>query len=233
MKKSISFFVLVMLFLLSVKGQVVKIQYFTKSFVSDVDNEGYITNSTPKVLFPYYSGGQGKEIPMGWDAQGFAMRGFVSFNFSGIKAKSGEVLVIDKVVLKVFEANTNMHPFNGDGVRTVQCNLVDYQTLDIEDFNAPVLDNCGTIAINGYSVLTEHPLVVTPKVVALMNTNPATSQFQFRLQFSPDDNLPEGSQLKQSMWNIFAGAESGKAAYRPVLTIKYHYLKKINRNIVK
>lgn len=233
MKKSILFFVFVLFIFVPGKGQVAKIQYLTRSFISDVENEGYITNSTPKVLFPYYSGGQGKEIPMGWDAQGFAMRGFISFDFSGIKAKNGDVLVIDRAVLKVFEANTNMHPFNGDGVRTVQCYLVDYQRLDIEDFNAPAIDNCGTIAINGYSVLTEHPLVVTPKVVSLMSRNPATSQFQFRLQFSPDDNLPEGSQLKQSMWNIFAGAESGKAAYRPALTIKYHYLKKINRNIVK
>ncbi len=202
-----------------------KIQFFTKSFVSDTDNEGYITNSNPKVHFPYYSGGQGKEITIGWDAQGFAMRGFISFNFSGIKSKNGEQLIIDKATLKVFEANTNMHPFNGDGQRSVQCYLLDYQDLDPNDFNIQPIDNCGTIAINGYSVLTEHPLVVTQKLTALMQTNPATTKFQFRLQFTNDDNLAEGSQLKQSMWNIFAGSEDRKMAYRPILVIKYHYRK--------
>ncbi|GEM_PF-4220546 len=207
-------------------SQVVKIQYFTKSFISDPDNEGYITDSKPRFLQPYYSGGQGKEIIMGWNAEGFAMRGFISFDFSTIQPKAGEVLVIDKATLKVFEANTNMHPFNGDGARTVQCYLVDYANLDISDYDLQPIDSCGTIAVTGYSVLTEHPLVVTSKMVALLKRNSATSKIQFRLQFSPDDNLSDGSQLKQSMWNVFSGEEIQKAAYRPQLQVKYHFVKK-------
>jgi hypothetical protein len=223
--KSVLFLAFILLVTISGFAIDPKIQVLTKSFISDADNEGYITNSNPKVLFPYYSGGQGKEITIGWDAQGFAMRGFISFNVSGLKSKNGEQLVIDKATLKIFEANTNMHPFNGDGQRSVQCYLVDYQDLDPNDFNIQPIDNCGTIAINGYSVLTEHPLVVSQKLTALMQTNPSTTKFQFRLQFTNDDNLSEGSQLKQSMWNIFAGSEDRKMAYRPLLVIKYHYRK--------
>jgi len=226
MKKSILFFALSLLFFIPSRGQVNKTQFFTKSFISEVDNEGIITNSTPKVFTPYYAGGQGKEITIGWNAQGNSMRGFLSFDFSGIKGKPGEVLVIDRAVLKVYEANTNMHPFDGDGVRFVECYLVDYKNIDASSYDLPAIDNCGTIAVTGYSVLTEHPLVVTLKVSALLLANPVTSKFQFRLQFTPDDNLAEGSQLKQSMWNIFAGEETSKAAYRPVLQIKYHYIKK-------
>jgi len=203
----------------------IKDRILTKTFVSDADNEGYIVNSNQKTLFPYYTGGQGKEITIGWNEQGFAMRGFISFNFSGISAKAGETLVIDKALLRVFEANTNMHPFNGDGQRSVQCYLVDYEDLDPGDFDLQPIDNCGTIAITGYSVLTEHPLVVTQKVNALFKAKPATTKFQFRLQFTSDDNLSGGSQLKQSMWNIFAGSEDHKTDYRPFLVLKYHYHK--------
>ncbi len=198
---------------------------FTKSFISEADNEGYVTNSSPKTFFPYYAGGQGKEITIGWDGQGFAMRGFISFDFSAIRPKTGETLVIDKAVLKVYEANTNMHPFNGDGVRSVQCYLVDYKEIDPNDFDIQPIDNCGTIAVTGYSVLTEHPLVVTPKLSAQLLERPATTKFQFRLQFTSDDNLAEGSQLKQSMWNIFSGEEDRKVAYRPTLVLRYHYHK--------
>ena len=156
MKKSILFIVLAILFIVPVWGQANKTQFFTKSFISEVDNEGIITNSTPRVFTPYYAGGQGKEITIGWNAQGHAMRGFLSFDFSGIKPTSGDVLVIDRALLKVYEANTNMLPFNGDGVRTVECYLVDYQNLDISDFDLQATDNCGTVAVTGYSVLTEH-----------------------------------------------------------------------------
>jgi hypothetical protein len=226
MKKTILLFALTIILFGSGYTQVTKFHYYTKTFISDPVNEGYITNSTPRMLLPYYSGGQGKEIIMGWNAEGFAMRGFISFDFSTIKPKAGEVLVIDKATLKVFEANTNMHPFNGDGVRTVQCYLIDYQDLDINDYDLQPLDSCGTIAMTGYSVLTEHPLVVTAKMVSMMAKNSAASTIQFRLQFFPDENLLEGSQLKQSMWNIFSGAETQKAAYRPQLQVKYHFIKK-------
>lgn len=233
MKKSILFIALALLFIVPAWGQVNKTQFFTKSFIPEVDNEGIITNSTPKVFTPYYAGGQGKEITIGWNAQGHAMRGFLSFDVAGIKPKAGDILVIDRVLLKVYEANTNMHPFDGDGVRTVECNLVDYQDLDITDFDLPAIDNCGTIAVTGYSVLTEHPLVVTSKVSALLQAKPATTKIQFRLQFTSDDNLADGSQLKQSMWNIFAGEELPKAAFRPVLQIKYHFNKIVKRTVVK
>jgi hypothetical protein len=232
MKNSILFLAFTVMFIVPTWGQVNKTQYFTKSFISEVDNEGIITNSTPKVFTPYYAGGQGKEITIGWNAQGQAMRGFLSFDFSGIKPKPGDVLVIDRVLLKVYEANTNMHPFNGDGVRTVECYLVDYQALDISDFDLQAVDNCGTIAVTGYSVLTEHPLVVTSKVSALLLAKPSASKIQFRLQFTSDDNLADGSPLKQSMWNIFAGEEISKAGYRPVLQIKYHYNKIVKRSTV-
>lgn len=225
MKNSVVFYAFTLLILVSGFMPDPKPQTFTKTMISEPDNEGYIVNSKPKIFFPYYGGGQGKEIPIGWDGQGFAMRGFISFDFSGIRPKPGEILVIDRALLKVYEANTNMHPFNGDGARTVQCYLVDYQNIDAEDFDAQPIDNCGTIAVNGYSVLTEHPLVVTAKLSAYYAAHPSISKFQFRLQFSGDDNLSEGSQLKQSMWNIFSGEESGKAAYRPALVLKYHYLK--------
>jgi hypothetical protein len=233
MKKSILLVALAVMFIVPAWGQVSKTQYFTKSLISETDNEGIITNSKPRVFTPYYAGGQGKEITIGWNAQGKAMRGFLSFDISGIKPKSGDVLVIDRAMLKVYEANTNMHPFNGDGVRTVECNLVDYQDLDINDFDLQAIDNCGTIAVTGYSVLTEHPLVVTSKVSALLLAKPSASKIQFRLQFTSDDNLADGSPLKQSMWNIFAGEEISKAAYRPVIQIKYHYNKIVKSSIVK
>lgn len=204
----------------------IKIQTQTKTFISEGANDGIILNSTPKLVKDYYSGGQGKEITIGWDANGFAMRGFISFDVLSISPSTDKVLVIEDAVLKVYEANTNLNPFSGDGFRTVDCFLVDYKTLDINDYDDQYLGKCGVIASSGYSVLTEHPLNVTTQVASLIKSYPSTNKFQFRLQISSDGNVSNDSSLKQAMWNIFSGDETQLADYRPVLVIKYHYVKK-------
>lgn len=76
---------------------------------------------------------------------------------------------------------------------------------------------------DGYNVLKEYPLKVTSFLNSFHQANPSVTKFQFRLQFLPDGNVTPPSPLTSSMWNIFAGDETQKAAYRPTLSVKYHY----------
>jgi len=226
MKKIFLLFVLTVFVFSCKKDDDTQTQPQTKVFISESAIDGIIINSSPRQVNDYYSGGQGKEITIGWDVNGFAMRGFISFNASGIAPNSSNVLVIDEAVLRVYEANTNLQPFTGDGIRTVDCYLVDYKTLDANDYDDQYWDKCGVIASTGFNVLTEHSLNVTTQLVSLIKAYPSTSQFQFRLEFSSDDNVVKSSMLTQAMWNIFSGDETGFADYRPTLTIKYHFEKK-------
>lgn len=198
----------------------------TKTIISSGSSDGIIHNSSPRTLQDYYNGGQGKEITIGWDANGKAMRGFISFDISAIAPASDQILIIDKAIVKVFEANTNLNPFSGDGARTVECYLVDYGSLDINDYDSQYIDHCGTITSTGYDVLEEHDLDVTNNVGDLLTAYPATSYFQFRLQFSSDSNVIDGSTLDQAMWNIFSGDETSFSDYRPAMELLYHYGKK-------
>ena len=197
-----------------------------KTFISDAGNDGVIINSTPKVVQDYYAGGQGKEITIGWNASGYAMRGFLSFDISSIAPSSENKLVVDEAVLKVYEANTNLLPFTAVGARSVVCYLLDYGTLDATDYNMPTKDFCGTLATASAGVLSEKSLAVNSALASLLTSNPTTNKFQFRLQFSTDDNVSNTGPLSQAMWNVFAGDETGLLNYRPVIVVKYHYEKK-------
>jgi len=105
---------------------------------SDKNLDGYILNSSPKTVKDVYS-----RLKIGWDG-GSASRAFLSFDISAILTGAGKTLVIEKAVLKVYEQNTNMLPFNGEGVtRVVETYLLDYRTLEATDFDRTTIDNCG------------------------------------------------------------------------------------------
>ncbi len=194
-----------------------------KNFISEGNVDGYIENLTTPVVHDYYSAPQGKSLCVGWNGNGYSMRGFLSFNIAEIMPASGKELIIDDAVLQVYESNTNMHPFDGSGTRVVNCYLVNYDTLDKTDYTQASLADCGIIATWGYNVLEEHALKVTTPVNNFIKANPTGSKIQFRLQFVPDGNVQTPSPLTNSMWLIFSGDETGKSDYRPKLTIKYHY----------
>ncbi|MCP4123195.1 MAG: hypothetical protein GY751_15685 [Bacteroidetes bacterium] len=192
-------------------------------------SDGFIVNSTPRLQYDMVLGGGGKaELRTGWNSSGFAMRSFLTFSLSSIlPADPSKKIHFDRIVLKIYESNTNLHPFTGDGgQRVVNAFLTDFGTLDINDFNIGTIDFAGIIATNGYIVLKEYPLDVTSVASAWYNLDPdGVNTFQFRLQFSDDDNLanPLTSELTGSMWNIFA--EEGTLnsnAYDPVLKISYN-----------
>ena len=186
-------------------------------------SNGMVINSSPREVESYVSGSQGNELRIGWNIQGHAMRAFLSFDVSSILPAEDEEMTIDRAVLKVYESNTNLHPFDGDDeTRTVEVALLDYGTLSGNDFDREITTACGTIAEWGYSTLEEHSLTVTNILSDLYSLDPANlSQVQFRLQFTDDDNITDlnNSVLDGSMWNIFAVEEGGD--YVPVLEINY------------
>jgi hypothetical protein len=200
----------------------------TISIISDAANDGFIINSKPAVLKSFQQGSQGKEIQIGWNEKGKAMRGFLSFDVMKLLPKDPkQKLIIDAATLNIYESNTNMHPFDGEGKRTVQLFLVDYGKLETKDFNIEAVSGCGTIAKWGYNVLNKHSLNVTDKLNTYLGSKPEATAFQFRLQFTNDKNVnPAQSELEKSMWCIFSGDESDYKDYRPVLSLKYHCGKK-------
>ena len=197
-----------------------------KTFVSVGANDGIIVNSPTRVVKDYYAGSQGYSITIGWDGNGYAMRGFLSFDVSSIIPSSDKMLVIDEARLRTYESNTNLNPFNASGIRMVNCYLVNYGTLDISDYDMPPIADCGAIAHDGFNVLEEHALNVTQPLNGFVNDYPDEKHFQFRLQFVPDENVAALSKLSSAMWNIFSGDETSKVNYRPTLEIKYHYKKR-------
>ncbi len=194
-----------------------------KEFISIGGDDGYIENLPTRVVHNYYAGPQGKSLNIGWNGNGFAMRGFISFDVSDMFPTANKELVIDEAVLSVYETNTNMHPFNGLGVRAVNCYLLDYGDLDKSDFALTPFADCGTITTWGYNVLKEYPLTITSFLKNYHQANPTNTKFQFRLQFVPDENVNPPSPLTTAMWNVFSGDETQKTDYRPKLMIKYHY----------
>jgi hypothetical protein len=205
----------------------------TATLVSVAQMDGYIENSSPRIIHNYASGSQGKEIRIGWNYDGSATRGFLNFDITSILPGDDAELVIEKAELFVYESNTNLHPFDGDGGnRTVEVYLVDYgSTLDVNDYNTAEIASCGTIASWGYNVLNEHNLLVTSELRNIIDADPALSRIQFRLQFTGDNNVlnTNTSDLDGSMWNIFSGDEDdydeGTTDFRPQLVISYHHEK--------
>jgi hypothetical protein len=186
---------------------------------SDKNLDGYILNSSPKTVKDVDS-----RLKIGWDG-GAASRAFLSFDISAILPGAGKTLVIERAVLKVYEQNTNMLPFNGEGVtRVVETYLLDYGTLDATDFDRTTIDNCGVIANWGYNVLEEHTLNVLQPVVTYLKTASTISKLQFRLQFTHNENVAASSTLDVAMWCIYSGEDQGTYnSYRPLLEITYHW----------
>ena len=197
-----------------------------ETFVSAGSEDGYIENFSNRVVNTYFSQTQGNSLLIGWNATGHSMRCFLSFDVSDILPGPNRELIIDEAILKVYESNTNMHPFNGAGTRVVNCFLVMYGSLDASDYDLIPYADCGTIATWGYNALKEYPLNITTHLVNFIETYPSVSKFQFRLQFIPDVNVNLPSPLSSSIWAIFSGNETARPDYRPQLTLKYHYKNK-------
>lgn len=197
--------------------------------VSDGEIDGTLSNYSTRVFTDYYGGGQGKEIRIGWELNGEAMRGFLSFSIADIIPKSDEVLTINKAYLKVYESNTNLLPFTaGDESRTVEAYLVDCgSTIESSDYDTTPHDSCGTIATTGYSVLTEHAINVETAISEYIAESTTTvDNIQFRLQFTNDTNGDFYDPRSQSYFAIFSGNETHYIDYVPVLEIEYTLKKK-------
>lgn len=201
-----------------------------KDFYSTGSKDGYIEHRASPlkpIIHGYYSHSQGKSLCTGWDANGRPMRSFLSFDISEIAGSADKELVIEEAILNVYEANTNLNPFNADGLRTVDCFLISYETLSTGTYDLAPEAACGTITSTGHNVLKEYPLNVTSALNNYLKENPAANSFQFRLQFIPDEATVPLSKLSSAMWLIFSGKEDGsKKDYRPKLSVKYYYKKK-------
>lgn len=200
----------------------------TKIVDLKVSEDGFIINSSPRMVLQSMTGGQGEELRVGWDEEGKAMRAFLSFDLGQVLPADDEVLTINSAILKVYEANTNLHPFDGEGQdRTVEVELMDYGALDQNDFAANAYATCGTIADLGYNVLAEYSLDVTAQVKDYYQENLSNNEtVQFRLHFT-GDNIVDASgsnELVSSMWNIFAQEEGND--YVSILTMNYTIAKK-------
>jgi len=193
----------------------------SKTMNIEAISNGTIINSTPREILNYFEGPGGKELRIGWTEDGYSMRSFVSFKISQMLPPSGKELIINSAWLKVYESNTNLFPFEGDGGnRNVLVSLFDYKELDESDFDAPVSALCGIIASGGYNVLQAYLIDVTDAVSNYYQIMP-DDHFRFRLQFNADTNVVnlDNTDLDGSMWNIFAGEDDSE--YVPVLEVEY------------
>jgi uncharacterized MAPEG superfamily protein len=190
-------------------------------------SDGYIINANPRTVNKFYDGLCGRNIQIGWMNSGEAMRGFLTFNLSDILPGNNEDLEILNVDLKIYECNTNLHPFDGDNAsRNVQVYLLNYHTLDASDYMLQPLDTCGIIATWGYNVLEEHALNITKTIQQYYQADPINNTtVQFRIQFSTDDNIvnPNTSDLDGSIWSFFAEEEASYTEMRPTLEIEFRY----------
>jgi len=192
------------------------------ALISEKAFDGYIVNSSPRIVYDYRTHTLGKGLNVGWDGNGYAMRAFLSFDISDILPTDNQNLIIENAELKVFELNTNMLPFDGDGNRSISAGLLNYGTLDESDFNMETESDCGVITNWGYNVLKEYPINVTDEIKSHLSSDVNIVRIQFRLQFSNDDNCD----LTNAMFTIFSGEEQESTAYneyRPILEITYHY----------
>ncbi len=186
-------------------------------------SDATITNSDPRTIANNFDGSNGKALRIGWDYEGPAMRSFITFDISSILPSTDQELIIESAVLKVYEENTNLLPFDGNNeTRTVDVYLLDYDNLDFNDFDLDPIAACGTIASWGYNVLEEHTLDVTSFVSDYLSTDPGNiSQVQFRLQLTDDTSVPQtdNSGYDGNMWSIFAKEDNSE--YVPLLNIEY------------
>lgn len=200
-----------------------KKETFTKTFTAIRD--GYVVNSNPQSKEEFYVGGnEYKELLIGWNQEGHAIRAFVSFDISSIyPSDTSKEFTLNSVVLTVYEANTNMLPFSGDDRKnSVNVFLVNYGELEAGDFDSSDAQLCGSITSNGYNVLEDYSLNVTNRVKNQIANHDQRDLLQFRLQFTNDKNIknPDESDLDGSTWNIFASEEEMKS-YVPRLTVRY------------
>ena len=226
MKKALFILILlgVMHGLYSLKGDTIQ-----KTVTLVAVNEGFIINSEPMLVEEYIDGPQGRELRVGWDESGSAMRSFLTFELKPIDAQPEQEVIIDWAVLRVYEANTNLHPFDGDGNRNVRVDFLDYGTLEAADFDLEETDYCGVIAKNGYNVLEEYSLDVTRLVASQYEKAFANGsenlQLQFRLQMSKDANT-SNENLMKSHWSFFSKDEQEYTDYVPVLIVGYSLINK-------
>lgn len=210
--------------LYSLKGDAIQ-----KSVRLVATDGGFIINAEPKVVEEYIAGPKGRELRVGWDETGSAMRSFLTFDMKPITALPEQDLIIDWAVLKVFEANTNLHPFDGDGNRNVRVDVLEYGTLNAADFDLEESDYCGVIAKNGYNVLEEYSLDVTRLVASRFEKGTVTGsenlRLQFRLQMSKDENT-SSENLEKSDWSFFSTDEQEYTDYIPVLIVGYTLISK-------
>ncbi len=195
----------------------------TKTISLTATSDGYIINSSPRIISQYYDGSCGYNIQVGWTSSGYAVRGFISFDISSILPQENEILTINKAELKVYECNTNLQPFDGDNsTRYVEAYLVNYGALDVNDFDLDEISYCGTLATWGYNVLKEYPLDIISSLETFFNSEPEdVSSIQFRIQFTDDNNITDtnNSDLDGSSWQFFAQENNNE--YQPVLEIEY------------
>jgi len=191
----------------------------TITVLSDADLDGHIINSSPSVV-----NSTDDRLLMGWSG-GIPSRSFISFDISEIAPAEDKTLVIEKVVLMVYEQNTNMSPFDGadDTSRVVEAYLVNYGSLDKTDYNKEAFANCGVITNAMGGVLHEFTLNVTEFVGDYLQQNSSSTNIQFRLQLT-HDNIATEHVMNSAGWYIYSGEDQGNTynRYRPVLDITYH-----------
>ncbi|HEX3010395.1 MAG TPA: hypothetical protein VHO90_22575, partial [Bacteroidales bacterium] len=164
-------------------------------------------------------------LDIGWIG-GASTRSFLTYDLVGITPPVQRVLKVEKVVLKVYEKNTNMLPFTGEGIqRVVEVYLLNYGTLDATDFDRATSENCGVITNTGYSVLKEYTLDVTGPVNRYLASGGTISRLQFRLQLTHNDNVnTTTSTLGQAMWSLFSGEDQADLNdYRPRIDVTYKW----------
>ncbi|HEX3008118.1 MAG TPA: hypothetical protein VHO90_10930 [Bacteroidales bacterium] len=192
----------------------------TITFLSNKDLDGHIVNSTPRTVKNAES-----RLDIGWTG-GASTRSFLTYDLVGITPPVQRVLKVEKVVLKVYEKNTNMLPFTGEGIqRVVEVYLLNYGTLDASDFDRATSENCGVITNTGYSVLKEYTLDVTGPVNRYLASGGSISRLQFRLQLTHNENVnTTTSTLGQAMWSLFSGEDQADLNdYRPRIDVTYKW----------
>ena len=202
-----------------------------KTLSISADNNFTIINADPEESVPFFDGDEGKELRIGWNKAGHAMRSFVVFNLPDIKTKPAQELTFGRALLIVHESNTVLHPFGENRNRSIQVDMMRFEPIDSLDFNSEAFSKCGAITSWGYNVLKDYALNVN---TAFRNFYFADSlkknKVCFRLRIDADNNVSDinSSPLDGSMWNIFAIENK---QFAPVLVIKYTITEKVEEKL--
>ena len=187
------------------------------------EDDFYISEGSKAISYRDKSNVWHKEILVGWDDDGNALRSIIGFDISSLQLPN-DSLVIYSAKLKVYESNTLNNPFdNGHKIRAY---ILNEPVEGKNAFACKAETDCGVLTDYSGGLLYEYTLDITDAVFRYRNKGCSNNgKLYFRLQLDFEDlyTIPSG------IWGIVAREdtfEHNGVTFAPKLELEYYYLSK-------